>query len=153
MRHADRLDKMVERVVTPNNAVEHMKSLSSPKEQVNISESSVRCLGSLVEHVNSLDKSKEQEMESSMVHLYSLNGLDMCRDKIVIQRLEIVKGDLQQQIENEVRGNAILKASLKTRKQALRKRRLELEQDVSRLQEQLQVVMDLRVAIEVQDEE
>jgi len=92
-------------------------------------------------------------MESSMVHLYSLNGLDMCRDKIVIQRLEIVKGDLQQQIENEVRGNAILKASLKTRKQALRKRRLELEQDVSRLQEQLQVVMDLRVAIEVQDEE
>ena len=35
----------------------------------------------------------------------------------------------------------------------MQKRHLKLEQDVSSLQEQLQVEMDLRVALEVQDEE
>ncbi|KAM0863802.1 hypothetical protein ACQ4PT_044343 [Festuca glaucescens] len=47
------------------------------------------------------------------------------------------------------RGNAILQASLERRKQALHERRLVLEQDVSRLQEQLQAERDLRSALEV----
>ncbi|RXI03143.1 hypothetical protein DVH24_003795 [Malus domestica] len=70
-------------------------------------------------------------------------------EELSIQRLEIAKNDLQQRIAKEARGNAILQASLERRKQALHERRLALEQDVSRLQEQLQAERDLRAALEV----
>lgn len=49
----------------------------------------------------------------------------------------------------EAKGNAILQASLERRKQALHERRLALEQDVARLQEQLQAERDLRAALEI----
>uniref|UniRef100_A0ACD5X228 Uncharacterized protein n=1 Tax=Avena sativa TaxID=4498 RepID=A0ACD5X228_AVESA len=70
-------------------------------------------------------------------------------EELAIQRLEIAKSDLQNRIAKEARGNAILQASLERRKQALHERRLALEQDVSRLQEQLQAERDLRSALEV----
>ncbi|EPS67653.1 hypothetical protein M569_07121, partial [Genlisea aurea] len=68
---------------------------------------------------------------------------------LAIQRLEIAKNDLRHRIAKEARGNAILQASLERRKQALHERRLALEQDVARLQEQLQAERDLRAALEV----
>ncbi|KAI3795882.1 hypothetical protein L1987_38542 [Smallanthus sonchifolius] len=70
-------------------------------------------------------------------------------EELAIQRLELTKNDLRQRIANEARGNTILKASLESRKQALHERRLALEQDVSRLQEQLQAERDLRSVLEV----
>ncbi|KAJ4837777.1 Rho GTPase-activating protein 7 [Turnera subulata] len=70
-------------------------------------------------------------------------------EELAIQRLEITKNDLRHKIAKEARGNAILQASLERRKQALHERRLALEQDVSRLQEQLQAERDLRAALEV----
>ncbi|KAK1439504.1 hypothetical protein QVD17_05323 [Tagetes erecta] len=70
-------------------------------------------------------------------------------EELAIQRLELTKNDLRQRIAKEARGNAILQASLERRKQALHERRLALEQDVSRLQEQLQAERDLRAALEV----
>ncbi|XP_071704656.1 rho GTPase-activating protein 7 isoform X2 [Rutidosis leptorrhynchoides] len=70
-------------------------------------------------------------------------------EELAIQRLELTKNDLKQRIAKEARGNAILQASLERRKQALHERRLALEQDVSRLQEQLQAERDLRAALEV----
>ncbi|XP_050237083.1 rho GTPase-activating protein 7 isoform X2 [Mercurialis annua] len=70
-------------------------------------------------------------------------------EEVAIQRLEITKNDLKHRIAKEARGNAILQASLERRKQALHERRLALEQDVSRLQEQLQAERDLRAALEV----
>ncbi|KAG4145068.1 hypothetical protein ERO13_D05G075900v2 [Gossypium hirsutum] len=70
-------------------------------------------------------------------------------EELAIQRLEITKNDLQHRIAKEARGNAILQASLERRKQALHERRLALEQDVCRLQEQLQAERDLRAALEV----
>ncbi|GLT81764.1 hypothetical protein SLE2022_001980 [Rubroshorea leprosula] len=70
-------------------------------------------------------------------------------EELAIQRLEITKNDLQHRIAKETRGNAILQASLERRKQALHERRVALEQDVSRLQEQLQAERDLRAALEV----
>ncbi|XP_073021814.1 rho GTPase-activating protein 7-like isoform X1 [Primulina eburnea] len=70
-------------------------------------------------------------------------------EELAIQRLEIAKSDLRQRIAKEARGNAILQASLERRKQALHERRLALEQDVARLQEQLQAERDLRAALEV----
>ncbi|KAF8403647.1 hypothetical protein HHK36_011751 [Tetracentron sinense] len=70
-------------------------------------------------------------------------------EELAIQRLEITKNDLHNRIAKEAKGNAILQASLERRKQALHERRLALEQDVSRLQEQLQAERDLRVALEV----
>ncbi|KAG8079458.1 hypothetical protein GUJ93_ZPchr0007g6429 [Zizania palustris] len=69
-------------------------------------------------------------------------------EELAIQRLETTKNDLQIRIAKEARGNAILQASLERRKQALHERRLALEQDVSRLQEQLQAERDLRAALE-----
>jgi len=59
---------------------------------------------------------------------------------------------LQQRIEKEFRDNSILQASVERRKRTLQKWRLKLEQNVSSLQEQLQVEKDLRAALEVQDE-
>ncbi|KAF2291833.1 hypothetical protein GH714_035784 [Hevea brasiliensis] len=70
-------------------------------------------------------------------------------EELAIQRLEITKNDLKHRIAKEARGNAILQASLERRKQALHERRMALEQDVSRLQEQLQAERDLRAALEV----
>ncbi|CAH2072367.1 unnamed protein product [Thlaspi arvense] len=70
-------------------------------------------------------------------------------DELAIQRLETTKNELRQRIAKEAKGNAILQASLERRKQALHERRLSLEQDVSRLQEQLQAERDLRAALEV----
>lgn len=60
-----------------------------------------------------------RRLESLVVHLYNLDSSNICREELVIQRLDIVKGDLQQRIENEVKGNAILQASLERMKQAL----------------------------------
>lgn len=62
-------------------------------------DSSMESLGNSVECVSSLDKLKEQVLESSMLHLYSSEILDICEDELVFERLEIAKGDLQQQIE------------------------------------------------------
>ncbi|KAF5204248.1 Rho gtpase-activating protein [Thalictrum thalictroides] len=70
-------------------------------------------------------------------------------EELAIQRLEITKIDLHNRIAKEEKGNAILQASLERRKQALHERRMALEQDVSRLQEQLQAERDLRAALEV----
>ncbi|XP_042498387.1 rho GTPase-activating protein 7-like isoform X2 [Macadamia integrifolia] len=69
-------------------------------------------------------------------------------DEAVILRLEVAKNDLQNRIAEEEKGNVILKASLQRRKKALHDRRLALERDVARLQEQLQREMDLREALE-----
>ncbi|KAK8582159.1 hypothetical protein V6N13_145140 [Hibiscus sabdariffa] len=80
----------------------------------------------------------------------SMDSVDSSgEEELAIQRLEIAKNDLQHRIAKEARGNAILQASLERRKQALHERRLALEQDVSRLQEQLQAERDLREALEV----
>nr|CAD1833474.1 unnamed protein product [Ananas comosus var. bracteatus] len=80
----------------------------------------------------------------------SMESIDSSgEEELAIQRLEITKNDLQLRIAKEARGNAILQASLERRKQALHERRLALEQDVLRLQEQLQAERDLRAALEV----
>ncbi|KAJ6831912.1 rho GTPase-activating protein 7-like isoform X1 [Iris pallida] len=80
----------------------------------------------------------------------SLEAVDSSgEEELAIQRLEIAKNDLRIRIAKEAKGNAILQASLERRKQALHERRLALEQDVSRLQEQLQAERDLRAALEV----
>uniref|UniRef100_A0A5B7AVZ7 Putative rho GTPase-activating protein 7 isoform X1 n=1 Tax=Davidia involucrata TaxID=16924 RepID=A0A5B7AVZ7_DAVIN len=80
----------------------------------------------------------------------SMESIDTSgEEELAIQRLEITKNDLRHRIAKEARGNAILQASLERRKQALHERRLALEQDVSRLQEQLQAERDLRAALEV----
>jgi hypothetical protein len=63
--------------------------------------------------------------------------------------LEVTRNDLRTRIAKEAKGNAILQASLEIRKQALHDRRLALEQDVARLQEQLQAERDLRAALEI----
>ncbi|XP_052189168.1 rho GTPase-activating protein 7 [Diospyros lotus] len=80
----------------------------------------------------------------------SMESIDSSgEEELAIQRLEITKNELRNRIAKEARGNAILQASLERRKQALHDRRLALEQDVSRLQEQLQAERDLRAALEV----
>ncbi|KAL5720104.1 hypothetical protein ACHQM5_012803 [Ranunculus cassubicifolius] len=80
----------------------------------------------------------------------SVAAVDLSGDEeLAIQRLELEKKDLLNRISKEEKGNAILQASLERRKQALNERRLTLEQDVTRLQEQLQGERDLRSALEL----
>ncbi|KAF3794691.1 Rho GTPase-activating protein 7 [Nymphaea thermarum] len=79
----------------------------------------------------------------------SMESIDSPGDEeLVIRRLESTKNELRNRIAKEAKGNAILQASLERRKLALHERRLALEQDVSRLQEQLQAERDLRAALE-----
>ncbi|XP_043709396.1 rho GTPase-activating protein REN1-like isoform X2 [Telopea speciosissima] len=79
----------------------------------------------------------------------SMESIDYpSEDEAVIQRLEVTKTDLQIRIAKEEKGNVILQENLEKRKQALHDRRLALEQDVARLQEQLQRERDLREALE-----
>ncbi|KAG5612747.1 hypothetical protein H5410_024028 [Solanum commersonii] len=65
-----------------------------------------------------------------------------------IHRLEAIKADLQTRIQEEAKGNALLQESLEKRKDALHVRRLALEKDVTRLQEQLQRERELRILLE-----
>ncbi|MCO5595651.1 hypothetical protein L7F22_049696 [Adiantum nelumboides] len=70
-------------------------------------------------------------------------------EELVIQRLEATRNDLRNKIAKEAKGNAALQQSLERRKQALHDRRMVLEQDVTRLQEQLQAERELRAALEI----
>ncbi|PON70488.1 Rho GTPase activating protein [Trema orientale] len=69
-------------------------------------------------------------------------------DEVEIQRLEVTKSELEHKITEEVKQNAVLQTNLERRKTDLHQHRLALEQDVARLQEQLQKERDLRVALE-----
>ncbi|XAR48508.1 hypothetical protein NMG60_11031356 [Bertholletia excelsa] len=71
-------------------------------------------------------------------------------DEDEVERLEATKIDLQNGILEEAKGNAILQASLERRKKDLYERRLALEQDVARLQEQLQKERELRTQLEAE---
>jgi len=81
-----------------------------------------------------------------------MDNSDLEEEKYVTQMLELAKGDLQQRIEKEVRGNVELQASLERTKQLLHKRHLEYEQEVLNLQDELQAEKGLKAALEVQDE-
>ncbi|KAL7245550.1 hypothetical protein ACSBR2_000811 [Camellia fascicularis] len=79
----------------------------------------------------------------------SMESVDLpYEDEAEIERLENIKIDLQNRIAEEAKVNALLQASLETRKNALHGRRLALEQDVARLQEQLQKERELRAGLE-----
>jgi hypothetical protein len=70
-------------------------------------------------------------------------------EDLAIYHLEVTRNDLRTQIAKQAKGNAILQASLERRKQALHNRRLALEQDITRLQDQLDTERDLRAALEI----
>ncbi|CAI9116169.1 OLC1v1017249C3 [Oldenlandia corymbosa var. corymbosa] len=79
----------------------------------------------------------------------SMESIDISfEDEAEIERLEATKTDLQNRVANEAKSNAILQSNLEERKNALRERRLALERDVARLQEQLQKERELRAALE-----
>lgn len=69
-------------------------------------------------------------------------------DEFEIERLEVIKTELQSRIAEEAKANAILQENLEKHKNALYERRLTLEQDVARLQEQLQKEIELRTTLE-----
>ncbi|KAL7175874.1 hypothetical protein ACSBR2_029449 [Camellia fascicularis] len=69
-------------------------------------------------------------------------------DEAEIERLEVTKIDLLDRIAEEASGNENLQASLERRKNASHERRLALEQEVTRLQEQLQKEIELRTVLE-----
>jgi len=126
--------KQVENLARRPNSMENSAKRLSIVDNSTRHSSSVDYSNNTVERVKSLNSSKFEE------------------EKLLIQRLEIAKEDLQQSIEKEVRDNLILQESVERRKQALQKQHLEFEEDVSSFQEQLQVEKDLRAALEVQDE-
>ncbi|WZY85565.1 hypothetical protein YC2023_031949 [Brassica napus] len=74
--------------------------------------------------------------------------LEVDEDDADIERLESTKSELQNRIADEVKNNAVLQASLERRKKALYVRRQALENDVERLQEQLQQEIDRKSALE-----
>ncbi|KAL5064274.1 hypothetical protein RYX36_026011 [Vicia faba] len=65
-----------------------------------------------------------------------------------MERLEVVKTELQIQISVEEKVNAKLQSYVKTRKEALQERSLVLERDVNKLQEQLLKEKNFRGTLE-----
>jgi len=126
VRQPSRLHRMVRHVDSPHRVVEHVDTLDTMVEHEANS-------ANLVERLHSSDKLVEQVdySDSSVEHVKSLSNSEFEEEELIIQRLEIAKRDLQQSIEKEVRDNLILQASLERRKQALQKRHLEFEEDVS----------------------
>uniref|UniRef100_A0A0D6QZ37 Rho-GAP domain-containing protein n=1 Tax=Araucaria cunninghamii TaxID=56994 RepID=A0A0D6QZ37_ARACU len=110
-----------------------------------------------VKTVNKSNGSLSTLKRTSLWNRNSVNRKNHCpeptdssgEDEVLIQRLEMTKNELRNKIAKEAKGNALLQASLERRKQALHERRLALEQDVARLQEQLQAERDLRAALEI----
>ncbi|KAH8508661.1 hypothetical protein H0E87_010703 [Populus deltoides] len=81
----------------------------------------------------------------------SMESIDYpIEDDVEIQKLEASKIELQNRISEEIKGNAILQAKLKKRKKALHEHRQALQQDVARLQEQLQKERDKRKVLEAE---
>ncbi|KAL2489049.1 Rho GTPase-activating protein 6 [Forsythia ovata] len=79
----------------------------------------------------------------------SMESIDLpTDDEDEIQKLESTKADLQNRIAKEVKANSLLKDDLEMQKNALHERRLALEKDVARLQDQLQKERELREALE-----
>ncbi|XVF36606.1 hypothetical protein REPUB_Repub19eG0071600 [Reevesia pubescens] len=78
----------------------------------------------------------------------SMESIDFPCEEAEIETLEAEKSDLQKKLEEEIEGNAILKASLEKRKKTLHGRRLALEKDVAKLEEELQRERDKRTALE-----
>ncbi|KAL2471398.1 Rho GTPase activation protein (RhoGAP) with PH domain [Abeliophyllum distichum] len=79
----------------------------------------------------------------------SMESIDLpIDDEDEIQKLESTKADLQNRIAKEAKANSLLKDDLEMRKNALHERRLALEKDVARLQDQLQKERELRAALE-----
>uniref|UniRef100_A0A0E0QC73 Rho-GAP domain-containing protein n=1 Tax=Oryza rufipogon TaxID=4529 RepID=A0A0E0QC73_ORYRU len=120
-------------------------SLPGPGPEYSVDRQSIKSNGTQMHVKRSNFWGRNNGRKSQQSELADSSG----EEELAIQRLEITKNDLQIRIAKEARGNAILQASLERRKQALHERRLALEQDVSRLQEQLQAERDLRAALEV----
>ncbi|KAI3972576.1 hypothetical protein MKX01_019234 [Papaver californicum] len=79
----------------------------------------------------------------------SMESIDFpIEEEAEIQRLEDAKTELQNKIAKEAKENASLHVSLERRKEALRERRIALEQDVKRLQDQFHKERELRAAME-----
>ncbi|XP_073142383.1 rho GTPase-activating protein REN1 isoform X2 [Henckelia pumila] len=79
----------------------------------------------------------------------SMESIDIpLEDETEIQILESMKSDLQNKISKEERINLHLQDALEKRKRDLHERRLALEKDVARLQEQLKKELELKTALE-----
>ncbi|KAI8548374.1 hypothetical protein RHMOL_Rhmol07G0269000 [Rhododendron molle] len=79
----------------------------------------------------------------------SMESIDFpFEDEVEIERLEATKIDLQNRIAEEAKENAVLQEGLDRRKNALHERRLALEQEVARLQGQLNKERELRKVLE-----
>ncbi|KAJ4796230.1 Rho GTPase activation protein (RhoGAP) with PH domain-containing protein [Rhynchospora pubera] len=69
-------------------------------------------------------------------------------DRILVQKLESTKIQLQTKLSKEKKENATLLASLERRRDALQEQRLQLEKDVQKLREQLKQEKQLRTLLE-----
>ncbi|CAI8583357.1 unnamed protein product [Vicia faba] len=79
----------------------------------------------------------------------SMESIDILdENKAEVERLEAVKTELQIQIAAEGKVNAKLQSYVETRKEALQERRLVLERDVDKLQEQLLKEKNFRETLE-----
>ncbi|KAF5767859.1 putative Rho GTPase activation protein [Helianthus annuus] len=136
-------------VVSPNNNVNlgsKLNSLADSQPLDSSTETPVNKLtGSNSKSRRTTIRGRNNARKTPSVESFDSSG----EEELAIQRLEMMKNDLRQRLAKEARGNTILQASLERRKQALHERRMALEQDVSRLQEQLQAERDLRSILEV----
>ncbi|XP_039688943.1 rho GTPase-activating protein REN1 isoform X1 [Medicago truncatula] len=87
-----------------------------------------------------------QNHGSKDLSMESIDFLD--ENEAEVERLEAVKTELHRQIAEEVKINVKLQSYVETRKEALYERRVVLERNVDKLQEQLLMEKSLRATLE-----
>jgi len=96
-----------------SSGAEH-KQVENSARRPNSMENSARRL-SIIDN-STRQSSSVDYSDSSVERVKSLNSSEFEEEELLIQRLEIAKGDLQQSIEKEVRDNLILQESVERRK-------------------------------------
>ncbi|KAL2340019.1 hypothetical protein Fmac_007959 [Flemingia macrophylla] len=140
--HVDQSNKPPEKDegVSTEQATSHNSKNPSPTSC--IKKSNTMSNGPAPKHRNLLGRTSARKN-------LSMESIDFpIEDDEEIERLETARAELQTQIDEKVKANAKLQSEADKQKKVLDERRLSLEQDVARLQEQLHKEKNSLVALE-----
>lgn len=126
-------------------AVEYVKNSEDDNVQVSTSREST---DNIQRSSTTADETANMRHTTSQRTGANEKSSNVNEEEAEVIRPETTKEELKTKTEAEARGNTVSKDELLSKKKALEARRLQLEQDVARLEEQLRKEMELREKLE-----
>lgn len=126
-------------------AVEYVKNSEDDNVQVSTSREST---DNIQRSSTTADETANMRHTTSQRTGANEKSSNVNEEEAEVTRPETTKEELKTKTEAEARGNTVSKDELLSKKKALEARRLQLEQDVARLEEQLRKEMELREKLE-----